>query len=146
MPAPGNIVINDGATTPVAHTFKPISRDANGVVHYADQSGGVPIGYARVTINVKQAPATLAPGSTAKSTVNRVRFKIEIPVLEVTSPSTGSGIQPAPTVAYTTMASLEFVIPTRTAELDRKHILAYAKNLLSATLATDLVVNSEALL
>lgn len=144
MPALGNLVINDGATAPVAHTFKPIMLDANGIAHYADQISGVPIGYARVTVNVKQAPATLAPGSNAKSTVNRVRFKVEVPVLEVTSPSTGSGIQPAPTVAYTTMASLEFVIPTRTAELDRKHILAYAKNLLSNALATDLVVNMEA--
>lgn len=142
MPAFGNVVINDGATVPVAHTFKPVSLKENDA-RYNDVVTGVPIGFGRLAASLRQPIVTLRPGSNSKSTVYRAAFKVEIPILELTSPSTGSGIQPAPTVAYTSMVNIEFVIPSRSSTQDRKDILAYARNLLNNALATALVVDLE---
>ncbi len=143
MPAFGNIVINNGATTPVAKTFKPVNIDVQDVSHLAETSGGTPIGYGRMSFSLRPPVGNLQNGANSQNSVYRCLMKLEIPVLEVTSPSTGTGLQPAPTVAYVTMVKLEFVIPARAAEADRKDILAFAKNLLTHTIATDLVVNLE---
>jgi hypothetical protein len=69
---------------------------------------------------------------------------VALPVLEVTSPSTGTGIQPAPTVAYILRFNGEFILPERADLQGRKHILAYAKNTLAHALVTALVQDLEA--
>lgn len=139
MPAFGNIVLADGQNTPVNHTFVPVVIDQAGVAHYEDTAGGIPIGYGRLKLSLRRPNTSSAPGSNSRSSVYRAIVKLEIPVLEVTSPSTGSGIQPAPTVAYTSMAQIEFVLPARGTEAERKDILAYAKNSLSNSAVVDLV-------
>lgn len=140
MPSMANITINNGASTPVAVTFTPADVDQNHVARYQDQSGGIPAGYGRIGISLKR-PAPVQPGQSSKDSTFRAVLKIDVPTLEVTSPSTMTGLQPAPTVAYTTIATLEFVLPSRMTEDERKNILAYAKNLLSHQVATDTVVN-----
>lgn len=143
MPAFGNIVINNGAATPVAKTYKPVNIDQSDVSHLAETSGGIPIGYGRLSFSLRQPNVTLKAGSNSYGGMYKILLKFEIPTLEVTSPSTGSGLQPAPTVAYVTMAKLEFMIPARATELERKDILAYAKNILAHQISTDTVVNLE---
>lgn len=144
MPAFGTpIVINDGQTTPVAHTFNPANKDGKEVFHYVDRAGGIPIGYGRLGVQLKRPPDRLSPGSTARADVFKISAKIDIPVLEVTSPSTSSGIQPAPTVAYTETVWIEFTVHGRSTEQNRKDILAYAKNLLNDSLLNAMVVNLE---
>jgi hypothetical protein len=144
MPALANLSINDGLATPVAHTFSPIGIDANQVASFQDKVSGIPLGFGKIATSLR-APSSggLQPGVNSAKSVYRARLKIDIPVLEVTSPSTGSGIQPAPTVAYTAIANIEFVIPARSSLQDRKDILAFAKNLLADNHATNLVVNLE---
>lgn len=140
MPAFGNVVINNGAASPVAKTFEPVNIDQNDVSHLAESSGGIPIGYGRLSFSLREPVGGIKAGSNSSSGVYKCLMKLEIPTLEVTSPSTGSGLQPAPTVAFVTMAKLEFMIPARATEAERKDILAYAKNLLAHSISTDLVV------
>lgn len=142
MTALVNVVIHDGATVPVAHTFKPVGLKDD-IARYNDVATGVPIGFGRLSVSLRQPLASNKPGANSKSSVYRAVFKLDIPILELTSPSTGSGIQPAPTVAYTSVFTGEFVIPARSSLQERKDILAYAKNLLANALATSVVVDLE---
>lgn len=143
MPAFGNIVLADGQSTPVNHTFIPVVIDAQGVAHYEDTAGGIPIGYPRLSLSLKRPTASTAPGSNSRSAVYRARVKIEVPVLEVTSPSTGTGIQPAPTIAYSSMADMQFLMSARSTEAERKDIVAYAKNALLNAAVVDVLTKLQ---
>lgn len=123
MTAIAAIVLNDGAATPVAHTFGPVGRDPNGVASWVDRSSGIPLGYPALTLSVRPP---VKGGSTYK-----VQSKIVTPILEVTSPSTATGIQPAPTKAYDLIANLELTLPARSTLQERKNIFAYLKNWLA---------------
>lgn len=143
MPAFAPIAINDGAATPVAHTFSPTSLKEN-LARYQDKSGGISIGFPEVSVNLT-VPAAATNGQSSNDQRNyRARVAVALPILEVTSPSTGTGIQPAPTVAYILRFNGEFILPERADLQGRKHILAYAKNTLAHALVTALVQDLEA--
>lgn len=133
MPALATIIINDGKATPVAHTFSPSGPDKNGANYLYDRVGGVAIGFPELSISLKEPPLTRGPGasSDAKTRNYRALVKIAMPVLESTSAATGTGIAPAPTVAYSLIANLEFLLPERCTLADRKDIIAFAKNALA---------------
>lgn len=117
------ITLADGQATPVNHTFSPVNIDAAGVAKLVDRSGGISIGFPAITLSVK---------SPTKGSRNyRVMAKVVVPTLEVTSPSTGSGIQPAPTKAYDILGTIEFVLPERSTLLERQNAYAYLKNFLA---------------
>lgn len=137
MPTFGNVTISDGKTTPIAHTYGPDSRDSNGVAFYADRSGGIAAGYWTLSIG-RRVPTSNGQG------VYRVTAKLRVPTLDQTSPSTGTGIQPAPSVAYAMEAELTFLIPARGTLAERKDILALAKNLLGNSVMTAVIENLEA--
>lgn len=123
MAAIANVVINDGLSTPVAHTFAPVTIDAQGVAKWADRSGGISVGFPTLSYSLK------SPTGSSKS--YKMTAKVTLPVLEQTSPSTATGIQPAPVVAYNLIANIEMVLPERSTTQDRKNLLAYAKNFLA---------------
>lgn len=124
MTAIAALTLLDGQSTPASHTFNPINIDADGVARWADRSGGVAIGFPVVSMSMK-APS-------AKGSRNyRMVGKVTLPILEQTSPSTATGIQPAPTVAYNLIANIEFVLPERSTLAQRNDIAAYAKNFLA---------------
>lgn len=130
-----NIVINDGAATPVAHTFSPISVNADGVAKYSDKVGGIAIGYPVVTLQAKEP--------TKQNRSYRVIGKVALPVLEQVAGSTNTGFTPAPVVAYTMFYNFDFSLPDRSSIQNRKDILAYAKNLIGHALLSTLVVDGE---
>jgi hypothetical protein len=136
MPAIGNVVINDGATTPLAHTFGPAGIDGL-VAGYADRSGGIPVGYYSLDVSLRKP----SPKSIEKMYL--ATFRIKTPILEQTSPSTSTGIQPAPTVGYTPIAELKFWLPERSALQDRKNLRAFVKNLLADAVVTAVVETLE---
>ncbi len=138
MPAFGNVVILDGKSTPVSHTFAPDARDTNGVALYADCSPGVAAGFWTLSIN-RRAPVNNG------QQVYKVSAKLRLPTLAVTSPSTGTGIQPAPTVAYAMEAHVEFLIPAQGTLAERKDVLALAKNLLATSTMSSVIENLEAI-
>lgn len=137
MSAFAPIILADGASTPENHTFSPVNIDAAGVAKLADRSGGISVGFPTVTLSVRN------PSSTSKN--YRVTAKVVVPTLEVTSPSTGSGIQPAPTKAYDLLGTLEFVLPERSTLLERQHLYAYVKNFLANANVSNAVQTFEAI-
>lgn len=114
-----NLVLADGQATPVNHTFSPIDvRD--GVAKWADKVGGISVGFPVITYSVRQ------PTKAARS--YKITRKITLPVLAQTSPSTSTGIQPAPTKAYELIHNSEWVLPEQSTLADRQNLLAYVKN------------------
>lgn len=131
MGAATNIVVNDGATPAVAHTFTPVNRDSNGFMVFVDQSAETPAGYHRATLRLREP----APGS------NDYKFEMKVwrRTLEVTSPSTSTGIQPAPTLAYSQIGGVEFSLPRRGTEAERKDVHAFIVNILASPQVKDMV-------
>lgn len=123
MTAIAAMTINDGQATPVAHTFAPVNIDQTGVAKWADRSGGIALGFPTITFSMRQP--------TKASRNYRVTAKVALPVLEQTSASTATGIQPAPTKAYDLLANLEFVLPERSTLAQRNDLIAYVKNFLA---------------
>jgi len=125
-----SIVINDGATTPVAHTFAP-SRVAVDLVTYQDRSAGVVAGFNILTIGTRFADK--------RNSAQKVTVRLALPTLAVTAPTTTTGIQPVPVAAYECFASVEFVLPSACSLQNRKDLLALVKNLLATTVISDAV-------
>lgn len=135
MTAIAALTIADGAATPANHTFSPVNIDQGGVAKWADRSGGIAIGYPAVTFSMRMP---------SKGSRNyKVSSRCVLPILEVTSPSTATGIQPAPTLAYNLIANLEFVLPERSTLAQRSDVLAYIKNFLAGSVLDQAVKNFE---
>lgn len=135
MTAIAALILMDGQATPVSHTFNPVNIDAAGIARWADRSSGIALGYPTVTFSLK---------SPTKSSRNyKVIAKVVTPVLEQTSASTSTGIQPAPTKAYDLIFNCEFVLPERSTSAQRNDMLAYAKNFLANGVLTAAVQNFE---
>lgn len=131
MPTRASIVINDGAATPAAHTFVP-SSDSDGVSLFEDKASGIAIGFNSIMVRVRRPiPATAGTASDAKNRVYRVNLNVVTPIMESTSASTGTGIPPAPTVAYTPRCNMEWLLPERSTTQNRKDLVAYVANLLA---------------
>jgi hypothetical protein len=136
MPAIGNVVINDGAATPVAHTFTPLGKDEKGV-YWLEQTTPAPanplgakrIGYKQERVYDNQKRLT---GE------SRVVLSLSVPTLEVLGNSS-TGITPPPTLAYIEKARLEFVLPERSTTQERKDTRALAMNLLANTMVVTAV-------
>lgn len=136
MTAIAALTINDGQSTPLAHTFSPVNIDQSGVARWADRSSGVALGFPTVTFSQK------VPNKASRA--YKVNAKVVIPVLEQTSASTATGIQPAPTLAYNLLANVEMVLPERSTLQQRKDLLAYLRNYLAnAAVITAAVENFE---
>ena len=134
MAAIATLVLADGASTPVNHNFAPVNVIA-GLAKWTDRSGGINLGMPVATLAVRP------PQGKSRST--KVSAKIVVPTLEVTAPSTSTGIQPAPTKAYDCFLNLEFVLPERASLQERKNILAYAQNFLAHAVMTAAVQTDE---
>lgn len=130
MPQRSNIVVNDGKATPVAHTFNPAQEGDWDL--FEDKATGVAIGFPTISVRFRR-PSGPSNGtsSDAKNRVYRIQTNMALPVLEVTSPTTATGIQPAPTVAYVLRYNLESILPERSTLADRKDLRAMFSNLLA---------------
>jgi hypothetical protein len=128
MGAAANIVINDGATTPVAHTFSPIGKDEKGILWF-EQTTPVPanpLGAKR--ISYKQTRVMDPKGQlTGKSKVSVVIWN---PTLEVLGTNDG-GITPPPTLAYVEESRHEFTLAERSTKQERKDTRVLHANLLA---------------
>lgn len=122
MAAIAPIILPDGQIAPVNRTFGPVNI-IDDVARWADRSNGISVGFPTLTHSLR------AP--TKGSRAYKLTTKVVLPVLEVTSPSTGSGIQPAPTKAYDLIATIEIILPERSTKAQRQEILAYSKNFLA---------------
>jgi len=135
MTAIAALTLADGQATPANHTFSPVNIDQAGVAKWADRSGGIALGFPQVSFMMRNP---------TKSNRNyKVTGKVVVPVLEVTSPSTATGIQPAPTLAYNLTANIEFVFAERSTAAQRADVLAYTKNYLANAVMSQAVSSFE---
>jgi len=135
MSAIAALTLADGATTPVNHTFSPVNIDQAGVAKWADRSGGIALGFPVVSLSLRN------PSKTSRNF--RLTAKVVTPVLEVTSPSTATGIQPAPTLAYNVVANIDITLPERSTQQQRKDLSAFMKNFLANGVITNAIENFE---
>lgn len=135
MAAIAALTLADGQAAPVNHTFNPVNIDATGVARWADRVGGIAIGYPVVSVSLRSP--------TKDSRAYKLVIKVVSPTLEVTSPSTSTGIQPAPTKAYDCIFSGEMVLPERSTQAQRKDLLAFVKNMLANAVVTNAVNDFE---
>lgn len=133
MTAIAALTLADGQATPANHTFNPVGISPDGVASWADRSGGIALGYPVVSVRMKTP--------SAGSRNYRITAKVVTPILEVTSPSTASGIQPAPTKAYDLIGTMEFVIPERSTLAQRKDFIAFVRNFLATASVITPAVN-----
>lgn len=100
------------ATVGVDNTFNPEGFNPQGIAQWVDRVGGIPVGYPRMSLQVRRP--------TKDSRNYRITFKLSIPTLEVTAPTTVTGIQPAPTKAYDCSYFLECILPERSTQAERQ--------------------------
>jgi len=133
MPQISTIVINDGAATPVAHTFSPLGKDAAGVFWWeqtspspANKLGAKRIGYKQVRELAAKSQLTAA---------SKVSYTLWVPTLE-TLGNNSAGITPPATVAYREVARVEFTLAERSLAQERKDTRVLAMNLLGHAMST----------
>lgn len=120
-------VVTTSATVGADKTFDPEGFVAPGVARWVDRSlstenpAGVAIGYPSITLSVRSP--------TKASRMYKVTAKLDLPTLDVTAPSTASGIQPAPSKAYSCAAILEVMLPERSTLAERQRLSCYLASL-----------------
>lgn len=118
--------LTTSATVGVDSTLNPEGINPLGVASWVDRSGGIAIGYPRLTMSVR-------PPQKA-SRIFKVQAKLVLPTLEQTSPSTATGIQPAPTKAYDCTCVMEFFLPERSTLAERQKLFSQVASLFARTI------------
>ncbi len=126
--AASNIVLADAQGTPVNHTFVPLGPDKDGVFWFEDQSQASPVGYWRISYQLKRPPVAQA-GQTSAQRTYRAVIGLHEPILENVTNNTVSGIAPAPTVSYVPRCFTEYVMPERSSLQNRKDLRKMNANL-----------------
>jgi hypothetical protein len=128
MPQISSITINDGAATPVAHTFTPLGKDADGVFWWeqttpspANKLGAKRIGY-KQTRELSQKSQLTA--------VCKCQYSLWVPTME-TLANNSAGITPPATVAYKEVARFSFDLAERSIAQERKDTRVLAMNFLA---------------
>lgn len=126
MSARGNLVINDRAATPVAHTYTPDGDDANGVHVYSEKTT-VPAGNPRFTASLRKSNGKYRP-----------TLKITVPVVQT---QTLNGIA-SPVVVRTAYAEVNFTFDGLSSEQERADIVGLLVNAMAAsqTQVNDMIV------
>lgn len=124
-----DIIVFDGATTPVSHTLKAVSvtRDNTGVTaEYRENLAAVPV-YAQVRATLKL--------SKLKSGVYKAEQRVVVPVMESISGQNAAGYTAAPKVAYENTVIVTGFFHERSDSVGRRSARQLALNL-AANVAT----------
>lgn len=129
MPAAANIVINDGATTPVAHTFTPIGRDDKGTLWFEQTtpSPATPLEAKRIGLRQSRNAGGVTNGQ------SKLIITLALPKLE-TLGNSSAGITPPPTLAYRVSLRMEIDMPERSTSQERKDTRVLFQNFLGNAL------------
>jgi len=140
MPQAAAITINDGAATPVAHTFTPMGKDGNGVLWFI-QTAPVPLnrlGAKRIGYKPNTDPSL----KNQLTAVSKTQYSLVYPLLEVLGTS-ASGLTPPATVAYAVTARASFDRPDRALTQEAKDTRVLLQNLLGHTMAVANIDSNE---
>lgn len=144
MAAFATLSINDGQTTPVAHSFTPgpkiLLPDGSQRFSWHDLSvnGGVFLGANRLELDVRMPKSQ---GQRASDAPLSVAYKFVLPTMETLSNNTASGINPQPTKAYDTTVWVKVVRNGRATGDPVKDALAFMRNFSQLSVLTDTVLN-----
>lgn len=127
MSARTNLVINDRAATPVAHTYSPDGDDTAGV-HVFSEKTGVPAGNPRFTARLTSSKGKYRPS-----------LRLQVPVVQT---QTINGIS-TPVVVRTAYAEVNFTFDGLSLSQERMDCIGLVANALAAsqTQINDLLVN-----
>jgi len=126
MPAIATLAINDGAATPVAHSFVPVTTDGS-TAKWADKLAALPIGYSIITDEVRQ------PGTATAAYRRLIGFSF--PIL-----ATVNGVS---TKVRTSSAQVIFNFAQDSTDQERKDVVAIVSNFLSNATVKPAVQNIE---
>lgn len=131
MSAIGNIVINDGATTPVAHTFYPVNV-AGSEANWRENQASLPlVGQGTLQGTVREM----------KSGIAQVHIALATPALEQITGNNSAGYTAAPKVAYTPLVGITFNFDKRTTSQQRKDLRLLIRNALDNAIIVDMIDN-----
>lgn len=131
MAQTANIVVNDGAATPVAHTFHP-TQVAGATAKWRENQASLPLaGQGTLELHIRET----------KNGVMQVHLSIATPALEQITGNNGAGYTAAPKVAYTPLGGLTFNFDKRTTTQQRKDLRILMKNALDNAIVIDAVDN-----
>lgn len=116
------------ATVGVTNTYAP-SGETDGVMRYIDRAGPVPIGWPKLALSVRPPV-----NNSTKDRMYKITLTYSLPTMEQTSPSTASGIQPAPTIAYVHSWRMEFMVPERGTANERLMFLSVLRSIVASTI------------
>lgn len=121
--------LNDGQSTPVAHSFSPASNGADGVCRWQDRehNDGISLGFSTVTYSVREP--VKAGG------VTRVKLTVSVPKLDTTAT--------VPSLIGVGQASMEFIFPGAYTLQDRKNLHAFARNVTGSTALGENIVEMQ---
>lgn len=124
MPQAANIVINDGETTPVAHTFVP-SKVGDHVASFFGP-GTTLATRERITFTKREATATVA---------GKLNIKIELPVEQTVD---GQVI-----LGYQQMSSHDFILAPKSTKQNRKNVRVLASNVLMNSIVASMIDDQD---
>jgi len=121
MPQNQSIVIKDGASTPVNHTYMPSKIDSNNVATFQERVSGVPVGYPTLTWSLR-APSP-------QSATYKMVGKLTLPKVVSATDSSGVSVM---RVDYTNIGTIELVVSSRSTKQERTDLRAQLQSLLAA--------------
>lgn len=128
MPALASITINDGAATPVAHVFAPVTTD--GQLAELAERVGLPFAYPSLKVSVRP-PVKNGQG------MYRIKAQIVQPITKVVDGVT--------VLDYENRCDIELLVSERSSVQNRTDILAFCQNLSGNATFKSMVQNLEPL-
>lgn len=132
MAALANIVVNDSAATPVAHTYVPVSNQSDLTVWRENAAVGSLAGQPSIRLTSKLNPQA--------SGMSRMRITVDLPA-ESALGTSDQGYKAIPKVDYICRATVDFILPNRSSAAQRKDLRVRLQNLLANALVVDTVDN-----
>lgn len=126
MPAIGNIAITDAESTPVTHTFAPVTTDGN-MGKLANRSASIPKGFELLELEV-------APASNPNSSI-RVRGKFNFPTVGT--------VDGAAAVLRESRVEFTFYLSQLSTSQERKNYAKLVSNLLNHATFVSMIENVE---
>jgi hypothetical protein len=130
-----NIILTDGAGTPVNRTYYPMATKDK-VLFWIDRTQ--PIFAGQNQLSLLQRPAA------KDAPAYKFDWKLSCPILaELSSGGSAAGYTADPKVAYTNLANLGFVFHERSTLQERKDVLYQTRDLIDEAIMTNLVENLD---
>lgn len=107
----------------VNKTFAPEGWKPGNVAAWVDRSGGIPLGYPRLTFALRTP--------TKESRVYKVSSKLFLPTMETIDPAVGIF---GPKLAYEIQCHFDVLIPERATSADRLAALSFIRSLWATTI------------